>query len=313
MKPRILERSSQIPKMFPNPRGQSELKSTVTSSCMSRLIVALASWRIFRRLSTTRLVRLPSCRSCCSPLMWIPSPPCNSCEMVLFAPFSRLLLTVIESGICFQDVRLRVVSTDAKNRLVDLRDCSVEGADDVVKRFFSSFGEAHSVSRSCYQAFPDIFDGNRVIKITMTKDVPGNVSIAAFERHMCYRCQPASCAVCKKLGNRSRSSPPNGLCRRCCRQGHHDLECTNASVSGAGAAPETRNSAANPPCPASASPAANVVPDVPPRRSAEAEASVPVADPPDPVDAPAVQDNVMPDGEYVPSTDEDSEYGCCSG
>ena len=29
MKPRILERSSQIPNMFPNPRGQSKLKSTV--------------------------------------------------------------------------------------------------------------------------------------------------------------------------------------------------------------------------------------------------------------------------------------------
>ena len=100
---------------------------------------------------------------------------------------------------------------------------------------------------------------------------------------------------------------------RCCRQGHHDLECTNVWVSGAGSAPETRNSAANPPGPASALSAADAVPDVPPRRSAEAEAAVPVADPPDPVDVPAVQDNVIPDGEYVPSTDEDSEYGCCSG
>ena len=57
------------------------------------------------------------------------------------------------------------------------------------------------------------FYGNRVIKITMTKDVPGIVSIAAFECHLCYRRQPASSAVCKKLGNRSRSSPLNGLCR----------------------------------------------------------------------------------------------------
>ena len=31
MKPRILELSSQVPKIFLNPHGQSELKSTVTS------------------------------------------------------------------------------------------------------------------------------------------------------------------------------------------------------------------------------------------------------------------------------------------
>ena len=38
MKPRILERSSQVPKMFPNPRGQSELKSTVSGNQKAKLI-----------------------------------------------------------------------------------------------------------------------------------------------------------------------------------------------------------------------------------------------------------------------------------
>ena len=135
-----------------------------------------------------------------------------------------------------------------------------------------------------------ISDGNRVFKITMTKDVTGIVSIADFECRVWYRRQPASCAVCQKLGHRSKSCPLNGLCRRCRRPGHHARECTNAWVPAAGAAPETRGSAANPPGPASASAAADAVPDVPPRLSSSAEAAVSIGDLPDPVDAPAVQD-----------------------
>ena len=69
---------------------------------------------------------------------------------------------------------------------------------------------------------------------------------------------------------------------------------------------ETRDSAANPPGPASASAAAEAVPDPPPRRSASAGATVPVADPHNPGDAPAGQDAEMSDEEYVPSSDEDS-------
>jgi len=121
-----------------------------------------------------------------------------------------------------------VVSVDAKSRLVYLRDCPSEVPDDVVKRFFSSFGEVHSISRSCHEAFPGIFDGNRVIKITMTKDVPGIVSVAGLECRVWYRRQPAFCAICKKLGHRSKSCPLNGLCRRCRRPGHHARDCSNA-------------------------------------------------------------------------------------
>ena len=53
---------------------------------------------------------------------------------------------VVSSGIHFRDVPLRVVSVDSKSRLVHLRDCPAKVPDDMVKRFFSSFGEVHSVS-----------------------------------------------------------------------------------------------------------------------------------------------------------------------
>ena len=214
---------------------------------------------------------------------------------------------VVSSRIRYRDVPLRVVSVDAKSRLVHLRDCPAEVPDDMVKRFFSSFGEVHSVSRSCHQAFPGIFDGNHVIKITLIKDVPGIVSVAGFECRVWYCCQPASCVVCKKLGHRTRSYPLNELCSRCRRPGHHAQECSNAWVPAAGATPASHGSAANPSGPAPASAAADAVPDPPPRHSASAEASVPVADPPNSGGVPAGQDAEMSDEEYVPSLDEDSD------
>ena len=226
---------------------------------------------------------------------------------------------VVAAGIVFRDTPLRVVCADASSRLVYLRDCPAEVPDDVVKRFFSSFGEVHLVSRSCHQAFPGIRDGNRVIRITLTKDVPGSVSISGFECRVWYRRQPASCAICKKVGHRSKSCPLSGLCRRCRRPGHHARHCTNAWV----AAPQTSGAARLPP----STPAEAVVPavadapavaDTPAEADAPAEAvstvadapvvsDVPAADPPGPVDAPAVQDAEMSDADYLSQSGVESD------
>ena len=226
---------------------------------------------------------------------------------------------VVAAGIVFRDTPLRVVSADARSRLVYLRDCPAEVPDDVVKRFFLSFGEVHLVSRSCHQAFPGIRDGNRVIRITLTKDVPGSVSISGYECRVWYRRQPASCAICKKVGHRSKSCPLSGLCRRCRRPGHHARHCTNAWV----AAPQTSGAARPPPStPAEADVPAEAdspaVVDTPAEADAPAEAvsteadvpvvtDVPAADPPGPVDAPAVQDAEMSDLEYLPQSGVESD------
>ena len=213
------------------------------------------------------------------------------------------------SGIRFRDVPLRVVSADARSRLVYLRDCPTEVPDSVVKRFFSSFGEVHSVSRNSHQAFPGIFDGNRVIKASLTKDVPGIVSIAGFECRVWYRRQPASCAICRKLGHRSRACPLNGLCRRCHRPGHHARACTNAWAPAAPASAVTSApvSVAVPPGPppAPAAVSADAVDSPPP--PAPAVDDISVADPSGPVAASAAQESEMSDADYLPQSGVESD------
>ena len=134
----------------------------------------------------------------------------------------------VSGGIRYGDVALRVVSVETKSRLVYLRDCPSEVPDGVVRAFFASFGEVHSVSRSCHDAFPGLFDGNRLVKMTLTKDIPASVRVAGFDCRVWYRRQPPSCSICKKLGHRGKSCPLDGLCRRCRQPGHVARECRNA-------------------------------------------------------------------------------------
>ena len=134
----------------------------------------------------------------------------------------------VASGIQYGDVPLRVVAMEPKSRLIYLRDCPVEVPDSAVSGFFSSYGEIHSITHSEHQGLPGLRDGTRVVKMTLTKDIPGSVRVAGFDCRVWYRRQPPSCAICKKLGHYSKACRLNGLCRRCFRPGHVARECRNA-------------------------------------------------------------------------------------
>jgi len=117
---------------------------------------------------------------------------------------------------------------EPKSRLVYLRDCPVEVPDSAVSGFFSSYGEIHSITHSEHKGLPGLRDGTRIVKMTLTKDIPGSVRVAGFDCHVWYRRQPPSCAICNKLGHHSKACRLNGLCRRCFHPGHVARECRNA-------------------------------------------------------------------------------------
>ena len=143
----------------------------------------------------------------------------------------------VSNGITYGDVALRVVGVEARARLVYLRDCPTEVPDSTVRGFFAAYGEVHSISRSCHDAFPGLFDSNRIVKMTLTKDIASSVRVAGYDCRVWYKRQPASCSICRKLGHRGRSCPLDGLCRRCRQPGHVARECRNAwSASGGSAA-----------------------------------------------------------------------------
>ena len=189
---------------------------------------------------------------------------------------------VLASGIRYSDVPLRLAPAGTQSRIVYLRDCPSEVPDNVIRQFLTSFGEVHSISHSTHQGFPELRDGNRAVRISLSKDIPGVVSIAGFECRVWYRRQPAFCEICKKLGHRSRACPLDGLCRRCLQPGHQARSCRNAWAAPRPAAPA-----------ASAPPAAPVAPT-----------DVSNADPSGAAVASAAADSEMSDVEYVPAQSE---------
>ena len=135
--------------------------------------------------------------------------------------------SAVSYGIQYGDVPLHVVAMESKSRLVYLCDCPVEVLDSAVSGFFPSYGEIHSITHSECQGMPGLRDGTRVVKITLTKDIPGSVRVAGFDCRVWCRRQPPSCAICKKLGHYSEPCQLNGVCRHCFRPGHVARECRN--------------------------------------------------------------------------------------
>ena len=184
----------------------------------------------------------------------------------------------LASGISFRGASLRVAPVDSRTRLVYVRDLPVEVPDDGLIVYLRAFGVVHSCVMQTYPRLPQVATGTRVVKVTLTKDLPSSARISGFDVRFWYQGQPQACPVCRSYGHRVKDCPFNGLCRRCSQPGHMARECSfrRSSVS---------------------TPAASSVPDVS------------VSDPVAGVNPAMSEDEDDPD--YVPSSA--SEPGSCSG
>ena len=77
-----------------------------------------------------------------------------------------------------------------------------------------------------YPRMPDVSTGTRVVKVTLTKDLPSSVRVSGFDVRLWYQGQPQVCPVCRSYGHRVKDCPFNGLCRRCSQPGHMARECS---------------------------------------------------------------------------------------
>ena len=102
-------------------------------------------------------------------------------------------------------------------------DLPYEVASDDVIDFFSSYGKVLTAERSVAAKFPNLCNGNRIIKMILNKDLPYVLSVCGCQCRVWYRGQPIHCFVCRALGH-----PLSGRCRYCHQVGHMTRECAQA-------------------------------------------------------------------------------------
>ena len=136
--------------------------------------------------------------------------------------------TVLKDGLDLGDVTVQLFPADDRVRLVHLRDLPVEVDHDNVSTFFSAYGEVLSVDHCYFEEYPSVCNGNRIVKILLTQDIPCFVEVEVCNCRDWYPRQPAHCSICREFGHRAPACSLSGRCRRCHQPGHVARECTQA-------------------------------------------------------------------------------------
>ena len=223
------------------------------------------------------------------------------------------------NGVFYDSVRLRVFEAQPTTFNVYVHHLPFEVPDRSLEEVLSGYGVVHSIAEQTYPGSP-IYNGSRVVKMTVTTAIPANLRVLRFPCRVYYKDQPMSCYICKK-SHRASNCPLRDVCRRCHQPGHFAKDCTDDPVPAASppasATPDVPESApaAPPPAPAAPLPAPAAPPPAP--------AAPPPAPPVDPVapsdpevnpsPEPAGSDGSDVDPDYVPPADVDLSCASSSG
>ena len=124
----------------------------------------------------------------------------------------------------FQGALLHLSPADTR-LLVYLRDLPTKIDDDVISTSFSEYGEVLSVSHCYYNDFPDVRNGNRLVKMLLSEPIPCFVRVDQFDCQVWYAGQPPKFSICRASGHRAPACPLSALCRQ---PGHMARECVQA-------------------------------------------------------------------------------------
>ena len=135
---------------------------------------------------------------------------------------------LLYEGLCVDGVDIPVTEHGKKLTTVYLRDLPFEVPSNDLYAFFADYGVVVTVERSTSSTCSSLFDGNRVVKIVLDKEIPYFLSVFGHDCRAWYRDQTPECFICREPGHRSQSCPFSGLCLRCRQPGHRAKECGRA-------------------------------------------------------------------------------------
>ena len=128
------------------------------------------------------------------------------------------------SGIYVDSTRLYTVEADPTFKDVYLEHLPVEVPDDAVLQAFGPFGAVHDITHLKY-AGTEIYNGTRLLRISLASDVPVNIRILRYPCRVFYKGQPRPCSICRSSDHRAMDCPLRDVCRRCREPGHFARNC----------------------------------------------------------------------------------------
>ena len=137
---------------------------------------------------------------------------------------------LLSEGMCLDGMEIPVTKDAEEVTVLYVRDLPYEVSDEDVIDFFSTFGEVLIVERSVVAETPNLFNGNRVLKMVLKDSLPYFVSVCGYQCRVWYRGQPIQCFICRQSGHRAQACPLSGWCRYCHQAGHMAKDCAQAWV-----------------------------------------------------------------------------------
>ena len=92
----------------------------------------------------------------------------------------------LSDGMLFGDQAIPVTQDGQKVTVVYIRDLPYEVPSDDLMDFFSSYGEVITAERSVAAKYPDLCNGNRIIKMVLDDDLPYFLSVCGCQCRVRY-------------------------------------------------------------------------------------------------------------------------------
>ena len=116
------------------------------------------------------------------------------------------------------------VEADPILKDVYLEHLPFEVSDDAVRKALGCFGAVNEIVHLKHAGTP-VYNGTRLLQMSLASDVPVNVRILRYPCRVFYSCQPRPSLICRSSHHRAFDCPLGDVCRRCRMPGHFACDC----------------------------------------------------------------------------------------